>query len=439
MNSTIMTLPIEIIIEILERVDHETLLNVTLTCKLWKDLVERFFPQSLDLRYNIKEDRRCMDALLKSKRKYRIRLESVKDINSANIIMKRIGGNVIKLNVVDCRWHSYTSFAEFIECLPNIEHIIFFDTIVPWECSTEIKLPMMKRLRTLEMVESTGSALKLFENAQLETIKIKIEPKEWVRCSRYLADVLKPQQNLKSFALLSPEKEAVELFNSKMLYNKTWYGLTKLSLLNIDKNVSSNGLTDFLNTHGYFLRKLELGQEFSNSIYKLVLEKLKSLKSLCVLLCGLPKEKEFFKKITPNKGIQELQLMDSLEHISLDIADDFIGCLPNIKKLTMKQSCGVERLKVCASKLQKLEILMVNDFTTSFRPVRFPNLKKLYFNSEMNGVWDHFKVAHPDVVTSRFYSQTEFWDLEEYEYMLLDYHPACLNNEINESDDDSNN
>jgi hypothetical protein len=180
-----------------------------------------------------------------------------------------------------------------------------------------------------------------------------------------------------------------------------------------------------------------LGREFRSGIYELVFTTLRNLKQLRILACGLPKDIAFYGRLAKNPSIEDLILTDSMDHISVEVVNKFLNCLPNIKNLTILQPCGVKRLEACATQLEKLESLAVNEFNQSFSQVQFPKLNKIFIRwMDDNVAWDCFTEKHPQILFSvNNNDTTAFWNQEDYEHMLLDYRPVCLDNTLHDEVD----
>lgn len=317
-------------------------------------------------------------------------------------IFRRHGFNVVKLSLIRSRIDSYIEFAEILECMPNLKHIIIFETSTLRgvnDVPPEQGLPELKKLQTVEIVKNDYSIIKCFRRAKLKTIKILNASS--LDC-KPLEDFLQSQQMLKTLALRAVHHDTSMLFRTENLNTPMPFQLTQLSLLNIKLQKSPNdynNLLKFLKPQAKTLKEMELGRNFPNFVYEFIFANMRNLKTLSLMMSEIPQNQEFYERLEENRSINNLILLDStrFNEENSRFVCGFFEYLPNVTSLTLLEYCDYITLGVLAKCLIKLRTLATASFNEDgFHGVQFPNLTSLHVQKLDDIVdWNEFTKCCP--------------------------------------------
>lgn len=395
-------------------------------------MIESSCPWTLNLYHDNQVDvaEPWIDFMLTTNRKFStIKLDGLLEIghNKTIEIFQKHGFNVVKLCLIHSCLDSFSLFAEMLKCMPNLKHVIIFETSTLCDVrDVPPDLPELRKLKTVEMVASEYSIIKCFQLAKLTTIKILNSTYEHSMDSQPFEDFLRSQEMLKTLVLRSINHETSQMFRTETLGSTMPFQLTQLSLLNIRLRESPNdynNLLKFLKPQARTLKEVELGRHFPNFVYEFVFAQMRNLKTLRLLMYGMPQDKELYERLEENRSVNNLVFIDSTPPINyngnLSFLHDFLKRLPNIKNVTLLEYCDKELLQAIANtsdKLQTLSLCNVNEY--NFDCVQCPNLTSLYIQRLEGKIdWDKFTKGSPnltELIIEQVFDE-EFLNLDDVE------------------------
>lgn len=375
----------------------------------WKNLIESSCRWSLELYHNneVDVDEPWIDFMLATNRKFgTIKLNQIMfiDNNKTLEIFQKHGFNVVKLWLIGSCIDSFIRFAEVLHCMPNLQHVVIFETSTMCSVSDappELDLPNLSELKTLELVGSEYSIVKCFQKAKLTTIKVLNSSHDHSLDSKPFEDFLKSQEMLTKLAFHTVHHDTSTLFRTENLNSPMPFHLTQLSLQHIRLQESPddyNNLLKFLKPQAKTMKILELGRSFPSFVLEFVFANMTKLHTLSLLMNELPEDETFYERLEENRSVKDLIFLDSirLKDSHLKCFCDFLQKLPNICNLKVLEYCGNLPFLLMAENLPKIETLTTYSFNEDiFHGVQFPNLKTLEIEQLDDKIdWNTFTKAN---------------------------------------------
>lgn len=302
---------------------------------------------------------------------------------------------------------------EILNGMPNLKKLV----IINYESGSSsgyskfADLPVMNKLKTLELVRCEYIILRWFKNAQLDTLKILNSDDKSEQEQEILIEFLAVQKNLTTFALRSVESEGSNLFQSPINDDEIFqFRLKKLSLQAIKLRESLNdynNLLKFMKIHSKTIEELDLGRQFPDFVYEFVFAKLKNLKTLRLRVNEIPWEADFYDRLEENKSVTKLTLHNG------KVSSEFFKRLPNIENLNLLHTSGPE-LQVISTHLPKLKELSINSFN-EIETLQFPALVSLNIQNFFNPAdWKTFTQLNSGITSLAIESNTflDYTDLD---------------------------
>ncbi len=399
----------------------------------WKNLIEWCCPWSLQLHRQHDETR--INFLLTTNRKFQeIELEGT--LNDENIaVVRRHGFDVVALSFNEFRFDSFAELTEILKCVPNLKQLTTFKTLISMtdaDVPTQMDLPELTKLKTLQMARTQYRILKCLGKAKLTTIKVLNSTLHYSYDCSDLEQFLKSQDMLTTLAIRSVYPNSSMLFRTQNLNASMPFQLTKLSLLYIQLGSPDdyNNLLKFLEPQAKSMKELELGHRFPRSVYEFVFAKMANLKTLNLMLGDIPQEKELLERMVANRSITNLICKDSPRYTndSEQFFRYFLKCLPNVTSLTLLEECCIEFVKAIAHSFKNLKVLQTSG-SSDFDDVQFANLNalKIEFQLDESFDWDKFTKANPQLTELTI---NHFDSLDETCLNLTDIENITANNKL---------
>lgn len=338
-------------------------------------------------------------------------MEGLNEIGKNRIvdIFKKHGPSISQLFFFESVLDRFDLFVEMLKCMPNLEHLIFYETTTPFtDVLSDDELPELTKLKTLELVESHCRIVKCVKRSKLKRFKLFGHAYD-AHSSKEDAvlDLLKTQPQITTLAFRNIHYVTSVLFQNDFTDDSVKFQLTQLSLLDFELRDPPNdckSLIKFLKPQAKSIEYLELGREFPDTLYGFVFAKFKNLKTLRLMINELPKDMEFYERLEELQSVTQLIFMDSpppnhLNNGCPPSLKEFIRHVPNVNDLTLLESCDRGTLQFIASNLHNLKRLSVDDFNESlFGGLQFPNLSALCVQRLDSDVdWDQFTKINPDI------------------------------------------
>lgn len=276
-----------------------------------------------------------------------------------------------------------TTMFEVLKDLPNLEKINlgFHSELQRRFAIVDMStIPEFSKLKTLELAQCYTSFLPFFRKAQIRTLIITREGCSNSRTA--LLEFFKSQPCLKTLQLNSSATTyKLPLFQSPLEIEMVPFKLEKLSLVDFKLEDASdyNNVLKFMELHAESLETLELGLGFPELIYEFVIAKLKTLKTLRLIVNDLPRDPEFYKRLEMNGSITSLSLRESFFAESKP-SSEIISHLPSIKNLVVVSMIPFTNSVLTSGTLKSLKKLTIQAFGPGdFDRVNFPELESLEF------------------------------------------------------------
>ncbi|XP_037051352.1 uncharacterized protein LOC119085161 [Bradysia coprophila] len=436
-------LPNELITQILRNLSQDDLQNASLTCKLWKNLIESSCRWSLLLYHNneVDVDEPWIDFMLSTNRKFdTIKLDMIMfmDKNKTLEIFQKHGPSVVNLHLMGSCIDSFIELAKVLKCMPNLKHVIVLETSTT--CGVDdvpllSDLPDLPKLKTLEMLGSEYSIVKCFHKSKLTTMKIFNSYHDYSLNCKPLEEFLKSQEMLTTLAFRSLHQHTSTIFRTKTLNQSMPFNLTHLSLLNLRLQESPNGYNNmlaFMKPHAKTLKVLELGRYFPSFVFEFVFANMTRLETITLMMTEIPKDDSFHERLEEHRNIKNLIFSNSAGYNdeTSHFLGDFLKKLPNVNSLTIRDYCGNRELRVMAAGIPKLESLDVYSFNQRlFDGVRFPELKSLRIHQMDEDIdWEDFTQANSRLIelTINQIFDEEFLNHDNMEIIATNLNLQCL-------------
>lgn len=333
-----------------------------------------------------------------------------KQAGNVLLVIAHSGEYIQELTFHNCLPPDWELSTGAFTAMPNLKKISVFNTSKNTSApdkTEKIAKPGFSKLKTLVMVESDYRILDFFENAQVETLKILNSTKEGNQPAQHLLNFLAHQKQLKTLALRSFAFNCSDFFRTPIKDGTIQFQLKTLSLTGIKLNKSTNeynNLLKFMKIHSGTLEELELGREFSESIYEFVFAKMKKLKSLRLMAETLPTNQDFYNRLEENSNVTSLTFTDT--GVVFSPLSMFFQRLPNLENLELKDYRQKETLKSIATDLKQLTCLAISNFDL-IQDLQFQSLKTLIVQPFYRQVdWDGFTKANPDISELKIQSES---------------------------------
>ncbi len=357
--------------------------------------------------------------MLTTNRKFgTLKLESKRPVDTRKMleVFQRHGNNIVKLHLRDCYILSFVEFAELLKCMPNLKHVIM--DLTTTRCTVSdvpavADLPELKKLKTLDMVDSSCSIIKCFQRSKLTGLKVRdLSTESTLDCEVY-KDFLKSQERLKLLAI-----ETMSFTSTQFLSDVVPFHLTQLSMHWETEPIDDcTHLLNFLRGQATTLKELEFGRNVPSAVFEIVFADMTKLTTLSVMMLRIPSDMAFYGRLTDNRSITNLILWETAFYS--DYSEKFFEKLPNIKSLTVPGCCSDETLQIMTKCFTKLESFVTGSLREmNFNNLDFPNLKMVQFESLDGTVdWSKFVKAHPRLteLTIKTLCDESLFNMDDFE------------------------
>lgn len=355
-------LPKEIFVEIFKFLSVKDLLSLTLTSKVFNDIISN----TTDLcgRFKVLLTRRYRNKKWIGRRKYenfKIYLCHHEELTGFLKIFMQCGRNVKSLEIIENCFKVETLRTLFCLC-PNVKYIYFSKNHPNQVAEDGVLLP---RLQCFEYEGESLCIGNFFKCRDLKAVSLS-GSYSWpdILLERFLVK----QKNLTSLRLKNFDKSGF-IFTSPVLSDKIKFRLNSLSLMNMSTPQHPGIFRDFLSIHKNSLQQLEIGNfQYGMLRHFIDFSNLKTLKIVSQI-------------DRPEINIDNfyIQPMEQIEHLIIDNQNvtNFATKFPNLitletRKLRLK-SMEINQLK----KLQKLTVVE----SKRISKISLPNCRELRFVS----------------------------------------------------------
>lgn len=375
-----------------------------------------------------KGDTICIDSLISSKRKIqKVIVPGLKHFRKNKLLelSEFHGHNIRELLLRNCVFEKIDQLLELLNTMPNVQKVILFETcIVDEEEFVDIKLPELKELKTIEMIESEYKILGAFKKAKISTFKVlsgikssvkvlsgldvlyqvpqsyKVKQLKQLKC---LNDFLSKQEHIETMALRSFDNNDMHMFSHSIPMETVPFRLKRLSLLdmNLDnQRAEKHNFEDFMKIHSEKLEELELGRTFPESIFEFVFRKFENLKTLRLIGSNIPRRKDFYEGLARNESIRSFVITDHEAHIKCEELIKFMRHMPGIQSLKLNNSCEGNILIPITGFFEQLTHLSLSSLShaNQLHGLQFHALTSLHIKLISATIdWDFFTQSNPTV------------------------------------------
>ncbi|XP_037041668.1 uncharacterized protein LOC119078282 [Bradysia coprophila] len=383
------SLPPLILAKVVQYLDHKTLKNATLTCKMWNHLTVSEGHWPLELGYDMKGKLLCKNSkdssnklkfIMDTKRKFgSIRMYGNFGVkNRMRVIFQKHGCNVAELSCCIGQVQSIFEFSNLLKLAPNLRYV-YMSVLNALKDNVPLNyvFPDLKELKTLKIHTCDQQIIKCFQTAKLTTLIFN--EKRSPKYSLPMVEFLSSQDMLTSLIITYSCRMLADMrrlnaaipFRLKKLAISGTYGITS--------KAGHRDLLEFLTTQSQTLEQFEIGHDVPRYVFELCFSSMENLNSLSLIADEIPQDDNFCEQLIVNESVIKLDFKD-FTLLDGERFGKFLEKLPNVRTLSTLEATNTLAVAQNMKKLESLYIWIV-DTAGSFDSVQFTNLKTLHIKT----------------------------------------------------------